>query len=181
MNLLNTLPAFWQKDAALQSILAMIQPEIDRLETLKNEVLQLGAVGNASGWALEAWEAAFGIRPDAANSDAFRRSTVQTKMRSGGIVTPESIVRLMASYYGGEVTVTELPEKRAMVLTFVGQKGTPDNIEAVRAALDAVLPADLTYEFAYTYLLIHEVSEMTLAELSATTLDKFAGGTTYVQ
>ena len=181
MNLLSTLPAFWQQDDVLQAIHAMIQPEIDRLETLKNDVLKLGAVDGSSTWALNEWETAFGISPDVSNSDTFRSSSVQAKMRGIGILSPASLKEIMASYYGGDIEVIERPNERAIILKFVDQRGTPQNISAIKTVLDATLPVDLTYEFEYTYLLLDEVAAMTLEELSSVTLDNFAGGTMYVQ
>ncbi len=179
MKLLNLLTTFWQEDPAVQEILNMIQPEINRLGELEKQVLESAAVETAATWALAEWERAFGIATDVSKSDTERREAIRTKMRSGSILTPEALMRFMASYYGGQVEIKEYVNDGVFTLTFVTQLGTPTNLAAVTAALDAVKPAQLAYELVYRYLLLHEVEAMTLGELETTTLDKFGGGTKY--
>lgn len=179
MKLLKTLTFFWQEDPVLQQILAMIQPEVDRLETLKEQLLASASLEDATGWVLQVWENAYGITP-VSESDTERISAVRAKMRAGGILTPEYLKRIMRSYYGGETEITEDVANGVFILKFVSQIGTPTNIDSVAAMLDAVKPVQLAYEFAYEYLRISEVEGMTLEALSSVKLDQFGGGTTYV-
>lgn len=179
MNLLKTLPLFWQEDPVLQQILDMIQPEVDRLETLKEQLFAAASLVDAAGWVLQSWENAYGVAP-VSELDTERISSVRAKMRAGGILTPDRLQQIMRSYYGGETEITEDVANGLFQLKFVSQIGTPTNIDSVAAMLDAVKPAQLVYELAYEYLRIKEVEGMTLSALSTVKLDRFGGGTTYV-
>lgn len=179
MKLAKTLTMFWQDDAMLEVILEMIQPEVDRVEALKEQALASASLENASDWVLRAWENAYGVTP-VSDSDTERISAVRAKMRAGGILTPAALVRIMASYHRGTVKVEERFSEGVFALLFTDQRGAPVNIQEISNMLDALKPAHLAYEYIYEYLLIGEAEKMTLAELSALTLDNFGGGTTNV-
>ena len=74
---------------------------------------------------------------------------------------------VICSYTPGELT-----------LKFIGDVGVPANIQDLKTAIIRAVPAHIYVNYAYRYLLIREVHEvMTLAELNATPLSSFAGGT----
>lgn len=74
---------------------------------------------------------------------------------------------IICSYTPGELT-----------LKFIGDVGVPSNIQDLKNAIIRAVPAHIYVDYAYRYLLIREVHNvMTLAEIDATPLNKFAGGT----
>ena len=104
-------------------------------------------------WGLKYWEQAYGVTPQITDTVEERRSRVKAKMRS-----PQ----------------TEVPRQHKVQIQFNGDYGIPSNLESLTAALLEVLPSHVTYEYLYRYLLVREVSAMTVSELQTHTIDEFA-------
>lgn len=159
---------------------AAMQDALDGPVTaLRQGLYTLGAqlnVGTATV-GLTAWERALGLNTDVSKSDTERRERIMSKLRGTGTVTAEMIANVAQSFTGGQVTVIEDAENYRFVLKFSGQYGTPPNMADVGAAIEEIKPAHLSYSYEYSYLLIRDIhGVMTLAQLQATTLNKFAGG-----
>ena len=64
-------------------------------------------------------------------------------------------------------------------IKFCGSVGTPPNLDDLTAALNETIPAHLSYQYQYRYLLIREIhGVMTISEIMQTEIDKFARRTT---
>ncbi|MEG1967332.1 MAG: putative phage tail protein [Clostridia bacterium] len=126
---------------------------------------------------LGAWERALGLPVDVSKLDTHRRERIMSKLRGTGTVTAEMIANVAKSFTGGEVSVIEDATNSRFVLKFSGQYGTPPNMADVGAAIDEIRPAHLAYSYEYSYLLIRDIhGKMTLNQLAAQKLNKFAGG-----
>lgn len=88
----------------------------------------------------------------------------------------ETIKNVASSFTGGSVEINPTTTGGVFEIKFIDTLGIPDNLEGLRSALDVIIPAHLEFVFAYSYLLIRDISKMTLNELEGMTLDKFAGG-----
>lgn len=88
----------------------------------------------------------------------------------------ETIKNIASSFSGGSVEINPTTTDGVFEIKFVDILGTPDNIEGLKSALDIIFPAHLEFIFAYSYLLIRDVSKMSLNDIEGTKLDKFAGG-----
>ncbi|MCL6615562.1 MAG: YmfQ family protein, partial [Anoxybacillus ayderensis] len=98
-------------------------------------------------------------------------------LRGIGTVTVALIKNVAESWYNGEVEVTEQPSLYTVKIKFVSKLGVPSNLADIQNALREIIPAHLAINFEFSYLLIKDVHNvMTLSQLEATTLDKFAGG-----
>ena len=177
MELLSLLPPFWREDPALKTLLEAIGAAVDDYLADADALLHSGAASTAQEPFLGRWEALYGTQKKDGETLPDRRSAVMSKMRAGGVCTPDKLKVVAASFYGGEVEVRErIPDDNTFTIKFIGQQGTPAFLGDLTAALTAVAPAHLSFLYEYRYLLIREVSEMTLEALSQTNLDYFAGG-----
>lgn len=90
--------------------------------------------------------------------------------------TDETIKNVAASFTGGLVEIKPTTKDGVFEIKFIDTLGVPDNVEGLKNALEVIIPAHLEFVLAYSYLLIRDVSKMTLTEIEGITLDKFAGG-----
>ena len=122
-------------------------------------------------------EKILGLTTDSAVTLEDRRSRIIAKRLGQGTVTAKLIQHVAASFTNGEVEIIEHPATYSFDVRFISVLGTPSNMANLTAALNEIVPAHLTYQYLYRYLLIREIhSVKTLAEMDALTLDKFAGG-----
>ena len=177
--MMELFPDFWREDPYAAALAEAVAAEAAAVRQNTAELLEACCVSTAPEWAVERYEKAYGVTPDASKSLEARRSAVQALMRGGGIVTPKRIEQLVAAFHGGEVAVSEDPENGTFTVEFIGQAGTPPYIDDVTAAIEKIRPAHLRYGYLYRYLRIDEVEAMTLTELQSTALDRFAGGAIY--
>ena len=92
-------------------------------------------------------------------------------------MTAEMLKNIAESFSGGECEVIEQNGEYRFDIKFVGNIGTPPNMQDLINALEEAKPAHLAYRFLYTYLLIREIHDVvTIDERQTIELDKFAGG-----
>lgn len=168
------VPAYYYDDPSTAAILNALDRAGEWLLTAVEDHLQQMDVTTAT-WGLPLWEARHGIvLVDTADIDA-RRSAVMAKIRGMGTATAELVQTVADAWKNGAVLVGETAH--GILLTFAGQHGIPDDIDALIETVRAVIPAGLLIEYDFRYLLIRDVhNTMTLAQLEATPLDHFAGG-----
>ena len=83
---------------------------------------------------------------------ATRRSMLMAKLRGAGTTT-EALVRNVAeSFTYGEVDVLGDYPNYTVKITFIGEKGIPANLNALKRALREIIPAHLAVEYIFTYL-----------------------------
>ena len=88
----------------------------------------------------------------------------------------ESIKNVASSFSGGMVEINPTEKDGVFELKFVDIWGIPSNMDGLKSALDVIIPAHLEFVFKYSYVLIRDISTMTLSEVEGMTLNKFAGG-----
>lgn len=148
-------------------------------DALQNDLDDFLAQLNVSTatWGLTLWEDMYGITPDLESSYGDRRSNIMSRMRQTGTMTPGMMALVAASYSGGEVEITEHFQQYRFTVKFVSSLGAPPRLEDFKAALEKIKPAHLAVDYEWSYLLIRDIhNKMTIAELEAQTLNKFAGG-----
>lgn len=177
MDLLSLFPPFWQEDAFFSMrIIPAVQAAVTDYLNDVEALLHSGAASTAQEPFIERWEEYYGTQKKDGETLRDRRSAVVSKMRAGGVCTPDKLKTIAASFYGGEVEILERdPDDSTFTVKFVGQEGTPVFLEDVTTAFAAVAPAHLNFDYAFKYLLICEVETMTIEVISGKTLDLFAG------
>jgi hypothetical protein len=169
-------PSYYHELVEAQEILDRQAELLDQIHADMYDVLAQFFVDTAT-WGLASWERIFGLPTDETKPIEERRSLIKARMRGTGTVTKTMVENVAESWYGGDVEVTENPAEYTITVKFVSSYGVPTNLNDVEKALRELIPAHLAINFEFTYLLIRDIHNvMTLAQLEATTLDKFAGG-----
>lgn len=173
-NMLSSLPTAYRKDAWVIALLSAIAGVDDAQRADADETAQQMFLDSMT-WALAIEERIAGITPAAGASLEERRSVLQAKWRSAtGKCDVDLIQRVCDSWQNGEVDVDFADGE--IVLRFVGAYGVPDAdaLAALQSAVQEVIPAHLAVAYLYRYLLVREVSAMTVSELQTHTIDEFA-------
>lgn len=173
-NMLGSLPTAYRKDAWVIALLSAIAGVDDAQRADADETAQQMFLDSMT-WALAIEERIAGITPAAGASLEERRSVLQAKWRSAtGKCDVDLIQRVCDSWQNGEVDVDFADGE--IVLRFVGAYGVPDAdaLAALQSAVQEVIPAHLAVQYLYRYLLVREVSAMTVSELQTHTIDEFA-------
>lgn len=173
-NMLSSLPTAYRKDAWVIALLSAIAGVDSAQRADADETAQQMFLDSMT-WALAIEERIAGITPAAGAGVEERRSVLQAKWRSAtGKCDVDLIQRVCDSWQNGEVDVDFVGGE--IVLRFVGAYGVPDAdaLAALKAAVQEVIPAHLAVKYLYRYLLVREVSAMTVSELQTHTIDEFA-------
>lgn len=173
-NMLGSLPTAYRKDAWVIALLSAIAGVDDAQRADADETAQQMFLDSMT-WALAIEERIAGITPAAGAGVEERRSVLQAKWRSAtGKCDVDLIQRVCDSWQNGEVDVDFVDGE--IVLKFVGAYGVPDAdaLAALQSAVQEVIPAHLAVKYLYRYLLVREVSAMTVSELQTHTIDEFA-------
>lgn len=127
-------------------------------------------------WGLDIWEKTLGLSTFADKPLSQRRERIKSKLRGHGTVNADLLKAVAESYDGGTIEVINSWATYQVTLKFISTLGTPANVADLQAAIDDIKPAHLEILWSYRYLRINEVHEvLTLAQVEALTLDKFAG------
>ena len=173
-NMLSSLPTAYRKDAWVIALLSAIAGVDDAQRADADETAQQMFLDSMT-WALAIEERIAGITPPAGAGVEERRSVLQAKWRSAtGKCDVDLIQRVCDSWKNGEVDVDFVDGE--IVLRFVGAYGVPDAdaLAALKDAVQEVIPAHLAVQYLYRYLLVREVSAMTVSELQTHTISEFA-------
>lgn len=173
-NMLSSLPTAYRKDAWVIALLSAIAGVDDAQRADADETAQQMFLDSMT-WALAIEERIAGITPAAGAGVEERRSVLQAKWRSAtGKCDVDLIQRVCDSWKNGEVDVDFVDGE--IVLRFVGAYGVPDAdaLAALKDAVQEVIPAHLAVQYLYRYLLVREVSAMTVSELQTHTISEFA-------
>lgn len=172
--MLKNMPQQYRADPWMMAIAAALCGVLDAQDSGAASLVQQMSLDTVD-WNLETEERIAGIVPPAGATEEDRRSALKARWRSGGKITIQQIQAVADAWRNGEVEVT-FPSGRIKV-QFVGSFGVPVDIDVLKSAIGLVIPAHLPVDYILKYLLIRDIHEvLTLSEMEALTLDKFAGG-----
>ncbi|MFC4101717.1 YmfQ family protein [Paenibacillus xanthanilyticus] len=166
--MLNDLPSYYADSKIVRNITAREAEELDRFHAAARDVLDQFFVETAT-WGLAQWERICGLPVNEGKPIDQRRSVIKSKMRGAGTVTLAVIKNVVDSYQNGEVDIQENFGGYEVVITFIGKRGVPPNLEDVEATLREIVPAHLSVKFQFTYLRWEELdaAELTWEALEA--------------
>lgn len=156
----------------------IMQTEGERFDRLQDELADQfeQRFADTATWDLPQWEEELGIVPPAGQPLQQRRAVVRSKMRGFGKFTGRLLKSVAGAYDNGTIHVSFDPASSTFTIRFVSTLGLPPNIEDLKKAVEDIMPAHLLVQYMYRYLTIAEIEGMTIAEIEATSLDRFAGG-----
>lgn len=167
--MLSYLPKLYETSRVMQSKLDAEGQEIDALRQALDEVLAQTFVQTAT-WGLDRWEEELGLPPGTGLPDQERRERILSKLRGYGTVTIDVVKAVAESYERGRVEVIPDPPSYTVTIKFVDTRGVPSALPLLQEALRAVIPAHLDIRYEFTYYLVREIAEMTVAEAAQKTV-----------
>lgn len=170
-NMLRSLPVAYRTDKWVCDLLEAIRglDESQRTEMLDTAAQLFPA---SMTWLLETEERAANL-PSTGTLEE-RRTALIARWRGSGKCDVDLIQRVCDSWRNGEISVGFA--KGVIVLTFVGAYGMPDNtaLAALRDAIEQTVPCHLAVKYLWRWLLVREVSAMTVDELQKHRIGDFA-------
>ena len=170
-NMLRSLPVAYRTDKWVCDLLAAIQSLDD---TQRAAMLDTAAqlYPDSMTRLLETEERAANL-PSTGTLEE-RRTALIARWRGAGKCDVERIQSVCDSWRNGEISVGFA--EGVIVLTFVGAYGIPEPAElaALQEAVDRTIPCHLAVQFLWRWLLVREVSAMTIDELQMHRIGDFA-------
>lgn len=170
-NMLRSLPVAYRTDKWVCDLLEAIRglDESQRTEMLDTAAQLFPA---SMTWLLETEERAANL-PSTGTLEE-RRTALIARWRGSGKCDVDLIQRVCDSWKNGEISVGFAAG--VIMLTFVGAYGipAPAALAALQEAVDRTIPCHLAVSYLYRYLLVREVSAMTVDELQRHRIGDFA-------
>lgn len=173
-DILRSLPAAYRRDAWVQALAQALQAQDEGQRAAAWDTAAQMFLDSMT-WGLDAAEREAGLTAAPGAALADRRSALAAKWRSmTGKCDLALIQQVCDAWKNGEVEAAF--QDGVIHLQFVGAFGVPADMDGLMDAMERIKPAHLPVEYALRYLLIRDVADMTVAELTATKLNQFAGG-----
>lgn len=149
--MLSYQPGFFQRSRFVQDQSQNVGVELDDFRTAFTETLDQFFVNTAT-WGLDRWESELDLTPAQDQPDAERRSRIISRLRGTGTATISIVKQVAESYDRGSIDVIEDFTAYEVTVEFVDTRGTPPNLDDLKKAVRAVVPAhlDLIYKLRYT-------------------------------
>lgn len=104
-----------------------------------------------------------------------RQAVIKAKWLGNGHNSITLIKNICNSWENGEVEPSYINGK--LKLSFSGDYGVPDDLDALLEAIEEIKPAYIPYEYNFNFLLIKDIHNvMTLEEMQNTTIQEYAMG-----
>lgn len=170
-NMLRSLPVAYRTDKWVCDLLAAIQ-SLDGTQRVAMLDTAAQLYPDSMTWLLETEERAANL-PSIGTLEE-RRTALIARWRGSGKCDVDLIQRVCDSWKNGEISVGFA--KGVIVLTFVGAYGIPAPAElaALQEVVDRTIPCHLAVQFLWRWLLVREVSAMTIDELQMHRIGDFA-------
>lgn len=156
--MLDSAPDYYQYAALFQEVQQAIADEIDLEELDDKDVQDQLTIGTAT-WGLKYWEQSLGIKIVTTDSYDIRRSRVLSKWRGFGNFSASLIKSVCEAFTNGEVAVKIRVPQQEVVVTFIGKRGIPPNLEDLKAQLSNIALATLGLEYKFTWIVWEELDK----------------------
>lgn len=161
--------------APVSELQEAFQPEIDTLAAAFQKIPEYELFAKTADQWIGLWETAYGIPIEAEKPLSYRRSRLMSKVRGSGTTTADMIRQVVSSYANSDCEVIEHPGNYSFDVKFVGIVGIPPNMDDVRATIEEIKPAHLTYQFLYLFYTWQDYQDQTWGSVSAKTWGEMKG------
>ena len=170
-NMLRSLPVAYRTDKWVCDLLGAIQSLDDTQREQMLDITQQLFPGSMT-WTLAIEERDAGLASTGTLEE--RRTALIARWRGAGKCDVERIQSVCDSWRNGEISVGFA--EGVVVLTFIGAYGIPAPAElaALQEAVDRTIPCHLAVQFLWRWLLVREVSAMTIDDLQMHRIGDFA-------
>lgn len=151
--LIQELPEHYRtspQDAELQRVLSLLAEQAEAGMTFTLDQL---FPSTASGWGLALWESAYGIQPEAGQTEAQRRERVLAKVKGAGVSTPEKLLALARCFSSFPAELEQFPAEYRFLIWFTGTVSPVDQERMLQAMIDELKPAHLAWKVQYKLVL----------------------------
>lgn len=159
--MLTFLPRYYETSRVMRSLLQAGGTELDGLEATFQESLRQFFVATAT-WGLDIWEKELGLTVIPNLTDDERRMRIVSQIKGFGTCTISLVKQVAESYKYGDVEVIEDFPVYTVTIKFVDTRGIPSNLDNIKAALRAVVPAHLDLKYEFSYLTWDELDSLAL-------------------
>lgn len=148
--MLGYLPPYYETSRIMRAILQAEGAEFDKLRQALDETLNQFFVRTAT-WGLDRWEEEVGLPVTPNQPEAERRDKIISRLRGYGTATISVVKQVAEAYDKGAIDIVEDHVAYTITVQFVDTTGVPPNLDDLKAAVRAVVPAhlDILYEFNY--------------------------------
>ena len=170
-NMLRSLPVAYRTDKWVCDLLGAIQSLDGTQREQMLDITQQLFPGSMT-WTLAIEERDAGLASTGTLEE--RRTALIARWRGAGKCDVERIQSVCDSWRNGEISVGFA--EGVIVLTFVGAYGIPAPAElaSLQEAVDRTIPCHLAVQFLWRWLLVREVSAMTIDDLQMHRIGDFA-------
>ncbi|MBE6831069.1 MAG: DUF2313 domain-containing protein [Ruminococcaceae bacterium] len=175
MTLIDMLPPNYKGSDPDIQIQAALNKQVQKLMDAKDDLLLQLNVRTAT-WGLAIWEKALALTTDVSKPVEFRRSRIESKLRSQGVTTKAMIKNVAESFSNGIVDVDEHAAEYRFDIKFIGTLGIPPNMDDLTAAIEEIKPAHLAFVYIYTFITHAQLKRYTHAQLAQFTYDNIRNG-----
>lgn len=154
--MLEYVPKYYETSRVIKSVFQADGNEFDLLRTALNDALNQFYVDTAT-WTLDDWEDELGLVPGNDETNDERRDRIKSRLRGYGTATIYLVKNVAEAYDKGSIDVIQDHPHYKVEIRFVDTTGVPTNLEDLKAAVRAVVPAHLEIFYTYNYLIWNEL------------------------
>lgn len=154
--MMSYIPKYYGTSRIIRALNQARGQEIDKLRQTLDETLNQFFVSTAT-WGLDTWEEELGLAAAPAQPISERRDKIRSRLRGYGTCTIKLVKQVAESYDNGAVDVIEDQAGYTLIIKFVDTQGVPPNIDDLKAAVRAIVPAHLVLQYEYAYFLWDEL------------------------
>lgn len=171
-----TLPRFYQRDAWVQALFSVCEPEVQaRLLDAARQLRQDMTLAHMSERQLIIEERLCGIVPPMGATLDDRKAAVSARWRTASVPTLKDIRAICAGWNSGAADATYLEGR--IKIKFTGIYGVPRDLDSLKSAVEAICPAHIPVDYVFTYKLWRDYNGSTWADKAEMTWLEARGGT----
>lgn len=148
--MLASLPRYYETSRVIGAIMDTEGQELDLLSEALTETLDQFYARTAE-WGLPLWEKEYNLSVAPGQPVKERQDQLVSRIRGTGTATLRIVKEVAEAYDNGSIDVLEHHAAYTVTIRFVDTTGVPPNLDDLKAAVRAVLPAHLAVEYSYNY------------------------------
>lgn len=166
---------FLRKDPFIKDFFGAVNVALQGLENNTEIIKQQFFFNTLNEQGCRYFETLLKIKPTASQTITNRQDAIRAKWRSSGHNSITLIQNVCESWKNGEVIADFTDGK--LKLTFIGEYGVPEDLQALLNAINEIKPAHIPFEVIFKYLLIENIQEIkTIEEMENLTIKQFYFG-----
>ncbi len=169
--LINNLHQILRDDPYIMNICKSAGIEIDILETVLQDLYNQFWFDSMT-WGADILAKKMNINFSDTLTQAEKNSLVEARFKNNGKSDIDLLQNIANSWKNGQTSISFINGK--IVVKFIGQYGTPTDIAGLRSEISKAKPCHLDIEYLFRYLLVKDVSLMTISELQSHHINEFA-------